>query len=382
MAEEIEVFHFLCGWTLISLIWWSLAWCLARKRVQTPTKEVSFSSMPSLSIFKPAPRLGKHDNLQHYLSALETFLEDMEESTELLLGIHQVDQKKWSPGLSQLRTKYPHKKLLVVLRNDEDAYANPKISWLPHLARQATGELWLLSDLDILIPKGFLRSICHTYLKENPGYVTAPYHIRKTQSWVGGFDALYVNVEFFPGVLLLGQQGKIDVAFGAAILSAKEKLNDPNLWERLGRCLADDYMLAKELGNGRLSSVSLETRPVEHSLGTAIKHYWRWQKTVRWVNPMGYAGQLLILPLLGWGLLSTIERCEWHLFGLMLTWLFEVFVGFVMLASMRFSKKFAVLPAIIIWPWLRLFVWLLTWLPVPISWSKSIWWTPHKDVVK
>jgi len=32
----------------------------------------------------------------------------------------------------------------------------------------------------------------------------------------------------------------------------------------------------------------------------AIEHYFRWKKTVRWCQPAGFAGLIIIQPMLGW----------------------------------------------------------------------------------
>ena len=81
--------------------------------------------------------------------------------------------------------------------------ANPKIAWQKILARQAEGELWLWSDADIVAPSGFLQSARLEYARSGAAMMTFPYVVREIPSPPALLEALFVNVEFYPGVLLL-----------------------------------------------------------------------------------------------------------------------------------------------------------------------------------
>src|SRR6185295_1345680 len=48
------------------------------------------------------------------------------------------------------------------------------------------------------------------------------------------------------------------------------------------------------------SRTTVETLPHQTSILRSLAHYLRWHKTVRWCEPLGYAGQIILLPVLGW----------------------------------------------------------------------------------
>jgi ceramide glucosyltransferase len=71
-------------------------------------------------------------------------------------------------------------------------------------------------------------------------------------------------------------------------------------WDELGSSLSDDFMLGQVLQPVRLGSTTLETVADAADWPAAFAHYLRWKKTVCWCRPIGFAAQILILPLLGW----------------------------------------------------------------------------------
>jgi len=128
--------------------------------------------------------------------------------------------------------------------------------------------------------------------------LTFPYVIRTLPHHSAILDALFVNAEFYPGVLLLRKFGPVDFGLGAAMLFSRDSFLSKVDWEDLGSALADDFMLGQIMQPIRLGSITLETVADVTNWPTAFGHYFRWKKTVFWCRPIGFAAQVLVMPLL------------------------------------------------------------------------------------
>jgi ceramide glucosyltransferase len=111
-----------------------------------------------------------------------------------------------------------------------------------------------------------------------------------------------------------------------------------------------------------------------------LEHYYRWQKTIRWCQPAGFAATLLILPLLGWvGGLATAPANRLLLVGLVGQWLGEILVGAVLcaLVGCRFPPRTWM--GLVCWPVIRAAAWLTAWLPLPVVWDRRgpAWFAPR-----
>jgi len=209
----------LAAWSGLALVWWVISWRLVPSEEPAPpvdpVAESEEARLRSLTIFKPLPPL---DVAPFRPDGIESFLAQMDARTELLLGVHEPDLAKFEPWLTRMRQHFPAARLRVVWRTDAGDVRNPKVAWLKILAPHATGDLWLWSDADIAVPPGFVQAAREEYAAAGLKLVTWSYIVGEIGPPPALLDALYVNVEFFPGVLLLRRFGPVDFGFGAALL--------------------------------------------------------------------------------------------------------------------------------------------------------------------
>ena len=371
----------LTGWTGLAATWWATAVVLVARRraVQGPFANgrmpatASLPSVggtasplsPSLSIFKPLPPL-RGSSPAVLAAAIETFICQLDDSAELLLGIEEQDGPVWKKVIKAWEQKYPQAQVRYVCQPRPLDLVSPKVSWHRVLSQYAQGEFWLWSDADIVAPATLLTTLRQ---EQNGGLVTCLYVVRHVEVAPQWLEALFVNVEIFPGVLACERAGAVRFAFGAGLLFRAADFRARVGWEAVSR-MAEDCVMGQRLSPVRISTVTVETLAAERHWRDAVRHYLRWQKTVRWNRPGGFAGLLLIMPVWGWilvgswpGLLATL-----FLEGVAAGWLCRQ-------AGCRIRRAHLwVLP---VWSLLRPLIWLLCWLPIPVVFQSQqrLWWS-------
>ena len=375
----------LWAWTGIALLWWTLSIIVVSRKPRPPLFNKDGESAPDfLSIFKPLPRMEDRANLEMTAQALLSFVRQLAAGSELLIGVHSGEESKWQPFFEQWRTEMPEADWKVIIPEDDRAtecFPNRKISWQHVLAPHSRGNLWLWSDADITAPPGYVREALKEYQLAGAGLLTHSYVVRRVQSGPDLLNALFVNVEIYPGVRLMGAKGEIRFGLGAGLLFSRKDFEEKIAWKEVGSFLADDFYLGTHLPPVHLGSAILETFSGSARLRDSILHYLRWQKTIRWCNPLGFGSQIVILPMAGWlimTLLSPFSSMAWT--GLILTALAEtvwVAILFRFTGCRPHPRFYALVPA---WSVFRVLAFAACWFPWPVMWRSQAWWGPvrHK----
>jgi len=371
---------FLIAWSAAAFAWWFIALLLL---VRARARQAGSSKVerPSISVFKPLPPVHDEQERADLVAAVTSFASQLSPRDQMLIGMIAADEAGWAPFVQRWREAAPQARIDVVVRPAPAQWANPKIAWQEVLAEQALGHLWLWSDADVTAPPGVLEAMARQLASEDVNAITAPYCINEVRCGCAVLDALFVNVEFLPGTLLLGFLKRTDFAYGAATLFRADLFRSRVDWPALGAALADDHKLGEMLKPVLLGQrmVSTFTRP--SGWIPAWQHYYRWQKTVRWCRPGGFAALLLLMPAFGW------SGAGW--FGLdggrQLTGLGVVMGGEMLVALAAFGVTRCRIPCVawlgvLAWPIVRPLTWLMVWLPLPVLWTgrKRKWFAPQQ----
>lgn len=357
----------LFGWTGLAAIWWVVSYYLV---AQPSSSFLENSDERFISIFKPLPKIYSDQVKGQIRQALLSFVAQEDDRCEILFGVPHQDAELWSVDFSTWKKQYP-RMILKIINQSEDAKPfcpNPKIAWQYVLAPYAVGELWLWSDADIVVPPGYFARLRREITAAR--LVTSPYVIRRVQRLSDLPDALFVNVEFYPGARLLGRR-VLSCAFGAGMLFASKDFHHAVEWQELGSALADDFLMGNRLQPACLGGDTVETFSTSPNLRHAVAHYLRWQKTVRWCRPGGFAAQIFILPVLGWLAGLVLEPSVWSGLGLVLIleslWAALLFrrVGCRLPVWVYFTLPF--------WSLGRALAWLICWLPWRVRWGSQSW---------
>jgi hypothetical protein len=378
----------LTGWTALAALWWWIALRLVRASPKLRRRPGDApvaghrcgeaAAAATLTIFKPLPRLPRDAPTPDQVAALESFVAQLDSTAEMLLGIEQPDRDKWRPLIENWRCRYPSARLQVICVPRPAQFLSPKVSWHHTLAEHARGQWWMWSDADMIAPAGFLDAVRDEFARSGVNILTCPYLVRRVRAAPMMLEALFANVEFLPGALLCKRLGHVRFAFGACILFRADAFGAGADWERLGARLADDCALGQALGPVRISDIALETLAAESAWRDAAQHYLRWHKTVRWNRPAGYAGQIIIVPLLGW-LACVLTRpamlAGWA--GLGATILMEMAVALALFRSVGCPLPPRWLWTLPVWSLLRAATWAACWLPWPVVFRSQNrrWWS-------
>jgi ceramide glucosyltransferase len=367
-------------WSAAGVAWWVIAWSVVRAAQRAKAAPTAGRESPrSLSIFKPLPPLGPR-GLDALAAGLETFVALLDPESELLLGVHEADRASVAPFIEAMRAKYPKAQVRAIHRSAPDAVANPKIAWQMYLAPHAMGELWLWSDADIVAPPGFLYAARAEFARCGASMLTFPYVVRQFAKPGTLIEELFVNADFYPGVLLLRRFGPVDFGLGAGMLFERAEFLKRVDWSELGAHLADDFQLGQRLQPVRIGTSTLETVPGGRPWADALRHDLRWAKTIRWNRPVGFFARLLVLPVGGW--MVAVAAHPLHL----LSWV--GLVGMIqadVLAAAAISRKIGCrvegrdLVTLEFWSIWRVVAWILSWLPLPVWWGGRAWHGPRKE---
>lgn len=374
MAEIVLVV-----WSGVGIAWWLIAWQLVHREWPAPIPGNNVVAPgEKLSIFKPLPPLGLA-GLHAAAAALESFLAQLGGNDELLLGVHEADREKIAPFLEKMRALHPEARLKLIFRTSPDDVANPKIAWLKILADHAEGPLWLWSDTDIIAPPGFLRAARAEFSRAGAAMLTFPYVVRAVPSAPALFDALFVNVEFYPGLLLLRSRGPVDFGLGAGMLFRRDDFRRRADWGELGAALADDFVLGQRLVPVKISTATLATAVELRSWKEAFLHYLRWSKTVAWNRPLGSAARIIILPVFGWLAYAALHPARagaWT--GLAAMMQVDVLFAALICRAVGCNWRARDLVTTEFWSLWRVLIWLVClWPGGSVTWSGKTWHGPR-----
>jgi ceramide glucosyltransferase len=186
--------------------------------------------------------------------------------------------------------------------------ANRKVSQLVHLGAAATHGALVISDADMRCPPHWLTAVTAPLAEPGIGLVTCLYHGEPANgaAW-SRLAALGIDWHFLPNAALGEAMGQAEGCYGATMALSRETLDRIGGFEPLLPLLADDHALGAAVRGLGLKVVVSPVIPAhvmsEKNFSSLWNHEVRWARTVRLLNPAGYAGLALTHPL-AWALLA------------------------------------------------------------------------------
>jgi ceramide glucosyltransferase len=256
-------------------------------------KPAALRSAEPISILKPLAGLDL--DLE---SNLRTFFEQDYPTFEILFAVRTANDPA-AEVVARLQREYPRipSRLLIT---GEPPYPNAKVYSLDQMLSAAANDLVVMSDSDIRVTPGLLRTIAAEFQDPHLGVATCPYRAVPGASLWSRLEATGMNTDFWGSALVARMLEGMRFAVGPTIAARRRALQSIGGFDRVKDYLAEDFVIGKfaaEAGHG----VILSSYVIEHHIGSAtlrenVAHRLRWARSTRRSRPAGYVGQLFTMP--------------------------------------------------------------------------------------
>jgi ceramide glucosyltransferase len=274
---------------LVALMW---QWAVARRFPLGTRRDAAVGGQPSMVVLKPLR--GVDTGLR---GALETWLEQgYAGEFEVLFGVS--DEGDPAAGLvKELLARGSDRGRGRLVICPEDLGANRKVSTLIQLARQARGEIWVVSDGDVAAPRDLLTQLAAHLGEPGVGLVNCLYRFASPRNAAMQCEAAAVNIDFWSQVLQSRSLGQMDYALGAVMAIRRDWLGRAGGFEAVADHLADDFQLGNRItrAGGRivLCPVVVDCWEALRGWREVWDHQVRWARTIRVSRPVPWFCSLL-----------------------------------------------------------------------------------------
>jgi ceramide glucosyltransferase len=279
------------GWILIAL---SVAGCayqvLAGVKVRAFARRPApeRADWPAVSVLKPL-----HGGEPALDRALGSVLDqDYPAPVQWVFGV----QDPADPAIAvveRLRAARPGADIALVVDPTPHG-ANAKVANLINMAAEMKHGAIVMADSDIAVAPDYLRQVVGALLASGVGVVTCPYRGEGVTGVWSRLAAMGLSYQFLPSVAVGVGLGMATPCMGSTIALRAETLARIGGFAAFADQLADDYAIGAAVRALGLRSVVAPVVVIHQSseatLGELVRHELRWARTIRGVDPAGYAG--------------------------------------------------------------------------------------------
>lgn len=251
----------------------------------------------------------------------------------VLKPVHGLDPEAYENFASFCRQDYPEYEVLFAVSGEQDPGAahirelianfprlpirllvverrpgsNDKVNKLCALARAARHKFLIVSDADIRVGPGYLRSVAAPFRDPQVGATTSLFTGIPLPSLWPELEAISISTDFMPAVLVARQFEGVRFALGATIGIRRACLEEIGGFEALMDEAADDYAIGSRIAarghRVELVEASVRTWCCLENVGDFFIQRLRWSIMARQSRPLGYLG-LIFTQGLPWTILA------------------------------------------------------------------------------
>lgn len=251
---------------------------------------------PPVTILKPLCGL-EHGLIEN----LRSFCRQDYDRFQIVFGVRDADDPVIAV-VKSIRAEFPEHDLVLVV-NGRVIGRNLKVSNLVNMFSAARHDILVIADSDMRVRPDYLRAVVAPFARADVGATTCLYSGSSGSSPVSRLGAMFINDWFLPSALIPAILGKLAFCFGATMAVRRAVLAAGGGFEALAGFLADDYKLGQLVAAQKrmiaLVPYVVENVVAEDSLKSLFDHEIRWARTIRSVQPVGYALSAVteILPI-------------------------------------------------------------------------------------
>jgi len=244
--------------------------------------------LPAVSVLKPlhGDETGLEANLRGF------FQQDYPQYELLFCARHKDDA-----GLAvarRLAAEYPGANAKILWCGPAP-YANAKVFSLERMTREASHNIFVVSDSDVRVGPDYLRSIVPGFADPKTGLVTCLY---RGVAIEGGFwarlEAIGMSIEMSSGVVVSEMLEPVGFALGPTMAARREAIEQIGGFGTLGPYCSDDFLLGKWIAQRgwlcRVSDHVIEHMVLFATFAESVRHQVRWMKSTRASRPRGHFG--------------------------------------------------------------------------------------------
>ena len=280
----------------------ALAGWAAVRRFAAPRRQSADTVLPPVTVLKPL-----HGDEPLLEEALASFCGQDYPALQIVFGL-QDPADPALPVLRRLQARFPRLDMSVVV--DPTLHgSNRKVGNLVNMYPAARHNVLVVSDSDIHVAPDYLRRVVATLAQPGAGMVTTVYAGLPARAGLAGrLGATQINHAFLPGALMARALGRQD-CMGATMALTRETLDRVGGFAALANNVADDAMLGQLVrANGQrvaLAPTLPATTVPESALPSLFSHELRWARTIRSMEPVGFALSVVQFPLF-WAVLCLL----------------------------------------------------------------------------
>ncbi|MCJ2046904.1 bacteriohopanetetrol glucosamine biosynthesis glycosyltransferase HpnI [Methylobacterium sp. J-078] len=247
---------------------------------------------PSVTILKPL--CGLEPNLYENL---ETFCQQAYAGpVQIVFGVQNAADPA-AAVVHRLQAAYPSLRLDLVVDARQHG-SNRKVSNLINMSARIAHDVVVLADSDMVVKPDYLGRVVAELGRPGVSGVTCLYHgVPANRGVWAHLSALAIDVQFLPNVVMGTSLGLANPCFGSTIAFTAKALAEIGGFEAFRNDLADDYAIGEALraqgGIVAIPNFTIGHTCVDTDLASLWRHELRWNRTIRNVDPGGYAGSFV-----------------------------------------------------------------------------------------
>jgi ceramide glucosyltransferase len=213
---------------------------------------------------------------------------------EILFAVKDADDPA-VPIVQKLFADFPTRSIRLIVVA-ERLGPNTKVSNLCCLVREARHDLLVVTDSDVRVEPGYLRSVAAMFRDPGVGGVTALYRGGGNLQFVAAMDCVGSSAAFCGAALVARELEGLKFMMGSTMATTKERLAEIGGFEAMVDLHSDDYELGRRIA-ARGHRIELLPEPVwmafpSQTLGAYLRHELRWAIGIRNIRPGGHFGML------------------------------------------------------------------------------------------
>ena len=258
-------------------------------RAARPERLSPGKTAPPISVLKPLRGLDP-DAYENFAS----FCRQDYPEFEILFAVSDAADPA-VPVVQKLIADFPGRAIRLIVVEDRLG-PNSKVSNLCRLAREARHDLLVITDSDVRVEPGYLRSVAAMFRDPKVGGVTALYRGNDNLQWVAAMDCVGSSAVFCGAALVARELEGLKFMMGSTMATTKQRLAEIGGFEAMVDLHSDDYELGRRIA-ARGYRIELLPEPVQmafpsQTLGAYLRHELRWAIGIRNIRPGGHFGML------------------------------------------------------------------------------------------